>query len=304
MPDRIATAGFHRIAAEIYHADPAPTPSLSNSIAQILIEQSPLHAWQAHPRLNPNVEDEASRRMDLGSVAHALLLGEGKGLEIIDAPDYRTKVAQQARDAARAAGKLPVLACDHEDAVKMVAVARRAIAAEPTVAGLFEPKRGESELAALWQDGRTWCRALLDRTNMAVTLDYKTCPNAAPAAVARHLYANGYHVQDAWYRRGLDALDPVGRGRRKFIFLFQEIAAPFACSFAELDGTGRAMGERLVERALTIWTRCLDHDHWPAYPGGIHRAEMPGWMETSILSEEIRAHDHSKRAPADLLAAG
>ena len=47
-------AGLHLgvIEAE-YHADPAPEPSLSRSLAHTLLTRSPRHAWQAHPRLNP-----------------------------------------------------------------------------------------------------------------------------------------------------------------------------------------------------------------------------------------------------------
>ena len=42
------------ISAEAYHADPAPEPSLSSSVAKILVNLSPAHARIAHPRLNPD----------------------------------------------------------------------------------------------------------------------------------------------------------------------------------------------------------------------------------------------------------
>lgn len=302
-------AGFHQLTAAEYHGDPAPEPSLSNSIAQMLLDRSPYHAWRAHPRLGGQAEEESIRRLDLGSVAHALLLGEGRTIQVIEADDYRGKDAKADRDKARAAGLLPVLRPDLTKAEAMVAVARKAIEGEPEIAELFQPDGGKSEMVGLWQEeDDTWCRMLLDRTNLRVTLDYKSCPNAAPPNVARNLYGNGYHIQDAWYRRGLDALDLDGRGRRKFYFLFQEIEEPFACSFHEIDATGRAMGDRLIERALAVWRECRKADRWPSYPPGIHRAEMPPWLETSILAQEDRDFDHQqagKRIPlAEIRSAG
>ena len=34
-----------------YHKDPSPTPSLSSSIAKLLVNESPYHAYRQHPRL-------------------------------------------------------------------------------------------------------------------------------------------------------------------------------------------------------------------------------------------------------------
>ncbi len=44
--------GIHlSVPSAVYFADPAAQPSLTQSIAKILIEKSPLHAWHEHPRL-------------------------------------------------------------------------------------------------------------------------------------------------------------------------------------------------------------------------------------------------------------
>src|SRR6266571_488600 len=72
---RVMTPGIYTLTAEQYHADPAPTASLSSSVASILLDQSPLHAWLAHPRLNHSyVREDANSRFDLGSAAHMMLL--------------------------------------------------------------------------------------------------------------------------------------------------------------------------------------------------------------------------------------
>ena len=87
------------IAAAAYHADPAPEPSLSSSVARILVERSPRHAWWAHPRLNPDfAPDRGSDAAAVGSAVHAVALeGEWDRIAFIEAPDWRTKAAKEAR---------------------------------------------------------------------------------------------------------------------------------------------------------------------------------------------------------------
>src|SRR5579885_3028935 len=102
------------VPAEDYHADPAPEPSLSAGIARRLISQSPLHAWTAHPRLNPDHRDEHGDRLDFGSAAHSLLLEGLDVCEVIEADSWRTNAAKDARDGARASGLIPLLRKDYE----------------------------------------------------------------------------------------------------------------------------------------------------------------------------------------------
>src|SRR6266511_2450982 len=93
-----------------YLADPAPEPSLSSSLAHLLLTASPRHAWMQHPRLNANAEPRESATLDLGKAAHAVVLeGKEEIIEIIHADSYRTKGAQAARLKARAMGKIPLL---------------------------------------------------------------------------------------------------------------------------------------------------------------------------------------------------
>ena len=41
-----------------YFADPTPEPSLTQTLAKLLLERAPIHAKYAHPRLTPVVPDE------------------------------------------------------------------------------------------------------------------------------------------------------------------------------------------------------------------------------------------------------
>src|SRR2546428_856296 len=91
----------------------APLPTANAGALHTIATQSPAHAWIGHPKLNPqwSVDDGASSRADLGSAAHdVILLGvEHTRVVVVTADNWRTNAAKEARDAARAAGKIPIL---------------------------------------------------------------------------------------------------------------------------------------------------------------------------------------------------
>jgi PDDEXK-like domain of unknown function (DUF3799) len=285
---------YTHIDAATYHADKiCPTISLNSSVAKLLADLSPAHAWTAHPRLNPYYQPDKSRRLDLGSVAHALLLGKSRDLVEIEHPNYLTKDARALRDDAYEAGKIPVLTDDLSTAQAMADVAMKAIMGHGLLAWLFpdvfEPHI-QSEPVMAWREGEQWCRSMIDRiavNGITLVMDYKTCTCAEPAAVTRHLYEMGYHFQEAFYTRGLDAVFPESAGRRKFIFCFQEIKPPYAVSFLETDGAGKAMAARKVDYAINLWKECRAKNRWPAYETTTHVAQMPAYLEAKQLAREI-----------------
>jgi len=152
--------GIYDISADAYHADPVIEPSLSSSIAHVLLSSSPSHAWQEHPRLNPAFEAEDEPKFDLGTAAHGLILQGDSGVTVIEADDWRTKAAREARDAARAAGKTPLLAKHWDDVEQM------ADAVERQLDAFRDPPRplsdGLPERTLVWREGSIWCRVRLD----------------------------------------------------------------------------------------------------------------------------------------------
>ena len=95
---KVTEPGIYDIPAADYHADPCPTASLSSSIGKIMDDKSPLHAWAAHPRLNPDCEENTATAFDLGAAAHALILGSDDGLMVIDPEKFPAKNATSRRD--------------------------------------------------------------------------------------------------------------------------------------------------------------------------------------------------------------
>jgi hypothetical protein len=277
------TPGIHNIPADTYHADPAPTASLSSSVAGILLEQSPYHAWLAHPRLNPHyVREAVDSRFDLGSAAHMMLLERRVDrIVIVEAPDWRTKAAKEAREAAAAAGQFAILRRHYDAVTEMVAVAHQFMATTE-LAGLLE--EGEAERAVLWQEGDLWyrCRPDLLSKDRRICLDYKTTASAAPEAFSRQIGRMGYDLQSEFYRRGVHRASSI---EPAFIFLAQEITAPFACSLMSLSNAYRTVGEAKVERARTIWERCLRTNTWPSYPTEICYVEPSMWQLADVEDE-------------------
>lgn len=300
MTDRYLDTGIHHGIPEArYHADPAPEPSLSNSIAKLLVRQSPLHAWHRHPRLNPDHEpDESGDAADMGSIIHKLLLGVGAEIEEVRVrygakhekagqfvSDWRTKEAAEARDAARDAGRIPVLPHVLEQAHRAAAAARKQLARHPDGSMLFAP--GKPEATLVWQEDVIWCRArvdwLLDDTSLP-PLDLKTTKlSAAPDSWERRVQQE-YSMQAAFYARGLRAL---GRpSRHPMLFLVVEQEPPFGVSVLAPAPSLIDLAEKEVERAIQIWTRCIREDSWPGYPPFTAYVEAKPWQ---VVDAELRA---------------
>lgn len=268
------------IPAAKYHA----MPQLSSSLAKILIVQSPLHAWTASPSLNQNYQSEEKETFDIGSAAHALLLEGQDRMVVIEADDWRTKAAKEARDAARAEGKHPLLARKYQDVMKMRDVAVRAIAECSDLSGLTLAN-GRSEHVIVWDEKGVACRARIDflANGELVVLDYKSTTDATPRAFSRQIARMGYHYQDEFYSRGVAAV--FGK-RPKFIFLAQETTAPYACSFHGCAPSLLAIAEQDVNYAVRTWAECLAAGRWPGHSNRIHWAEAMPWQVTGTEERE------------------
>jgi hypothetical protein len=279
----IGRAGiFSDVPLAAYLADPAPIPSLSAGCAQTLISRSPLHAWIEHPRLNPAYEREEDTKFDIGTAAHEALLQGLDRCEVIQADDWRTKAAKEARDAARAAGKIPLLTKHYEPLAVMVEAAKAFI--ETTeLAGLFDD--GEAEATVLWDEGATWFRARPDwlSADRRLIVHYKTCTCAQPDAFIRGpLTALGYDTTLAFYERGLAA---VTGGDPRSVILAQETKPPHSCTLIGLSPAFASIASGKVARAVQLWERCMKSGRWPSYPSQIHYAEPKPWQ---LAEEEER----------------
>lgn len=257
-----------------YHA----LPAFSQSIATTLVTRSPMHAFLQHPA-HGGKGKRSSKAMDLGTLGHALVLGKGRKIRVIDADNYRTDAAKDARDDAKAAGEIPVLAGDHAEAIEMAG----SVLATLDEMGIVLD--GVSEQGIEWDEetalhGPLRCRGMFDhlRLHAGQIVDLKFTADASSPRIERSAIDHGYDVQRAAYVSALEKLRPELTGRVDFLFLFVETEPPHIVNPVRADGAFRELGERRWRRAVNEWASCVAANHWPGYaPAGINNITAPAW---------------------------
>jgi len=291
--------GFYTMPMEDYLADPADAPSLTASQGSTMLAQSPRHAWLENRRLNSNFKEATASRFDVGSAAHTMLTKSGEGIAVIDAEDWRTKIAKEARAEAYAAGKIPLLANQAAVIDKMVKAAERQISLNPDLGPIFPDLTPEDTM--VWQEAGTWCRARPDLSSRSanIIVHYKTTGIAiSPNTISAHIARSGWDRTAAHYGAGWKLL--TGQEPRQF-FVVQEVADPFGLMVVEIDPTFIACGEMRRDRALLLWKRCNASGDWPLWPSQTILAECPEWHERNATDDKDsdQATDEALRAAYD-----
>lgn len=265
---------------EAYFADPCPRPSLSQSIAKIILEKSPAHAMYAHPRLNKAVKDDEeekySGKQAIGSAAHKLILGRGKEIVVCSFDDWRKKAAQEARDEALAKGLVPILERQMEQVEGLASIFRATMQAHDGLHWNAADLR--SEIVIAWKESKFWFRSMIDAmtSDLLMIADLKTTATSVPPSEAgKKMAEDGWDIQAAMIDRGLAVLDPGNIGRRKYRFISIEQTPPFGIVVNELREGVLTLGRKKLDRAADLWKRCLADKKWPCYPTVINYPEHP-----------------------------
>lgn len=258
-------------------------PHLSSSIAHLLVTRSPLHAWTAHRRLNPDYEPTFSDAFDLGNVVHELVLGGEQRMAVGQFDEYRTNEAKAWRDAVRADGRIPVRPKDLERITAMFSRVTEQLAAFEVSPGLFS-QPGVAEHTIIWRDGDADCKARLDWLHEDGTIDdlKTTSRSASPEAYARRLYDHGGDIQAAMYVRGVQQTMEL-RTEPAFRWIVCETEPPFCVSVIQPGADVIALGNAKLDLALARWTLAMESGEWPGYPAEVHTATLPPWEESRFL---------------------
>src|SRR2546423_78868 len=198
-PDRAAsTRRISGLPAVEYHA----TRALSASGVWLLAEECAAKFLWRSP-WNPLYEPEAKTEFDLGFAAHLAILEPQRQTDsvvLIEAGDYRTTKARETRDAARAAGKVPLLPYQ----VDIVRAIAGSIRAHPIASQAFSG--GDAEVTLIWDDPMTGvpCKARPDYlpAHGRWLIDLKTAASANPRTWRDQAYRLGYHGPPARYLGG------------------------------------------------------------------------------------------------------
>lgn len=300
---------YKNIPVAEYFADCCPRPSLTQSLAKIIIERSPLHCWHAHPKLNPpSAQEDAGEKYDpakaIGNMVHMSMIGRGKDIAVGDFDSWRSDKAKTFRAEAEAAGKTPIL-YKHSLRAHQMTLAIRLQLGQAGLDGAF--RDGDGEIVVAWQEDGFWFRTLIDWMESPVLLyDLKTSGlSCAPHAIAPMIERAGWHIQAAMHERALNAVDPDGAGRRRFRFIAVENEPPYAMTPVELNEHWLTMGRKQLAYAISHWKYAMANDAWVAYPNRLIVPEYPGYREQQWLDREERLADcQGERMPNDLIMAG
>ena len=266
--------GVHKMSFEEYLRDPCPVASLTRSTIKDLLFRSPSHAYHNHPKLYPCQKEKEDSKFDIGTSAHSIFLQGIDIVTVVEADDWRTKAAKDARDEARASGRIPLLTHQYDNVMNM---------AQAAVTSLLDSElkiiipAGDSELCYIWKEKETWCRIRPDwiSKDRTLILDFKTTSASAhPEDYSRIAVSTGLDIQETFYKRGVKAIDGT---KPDFVFMVQETEEPYLCSFFSLDLMFQDMGNEKVKRGIQLWRECMESGQWPGYSNRVLTMEPPGW---------------------------
>lgn len=274
VPERISEPGVYEMTHQRYLADPVIVPSLNNSVAKVLVEQSPAHAWAAHPRFNPLAnDDDASEEQDVGTAAHSIFLKGENTVELVDVDSWRTKAAKEARAEIEGRGHI-ALKKERYYAVHLMVSALQRFRDET---GAFT--EGRPEQTMVWQEGTTWCRAKVDwlpNEPSAALWDLKT--STGPATLrkwTRQAFDLGADMQSSFYCRGSEAI--FGEPPEGMNFCVIESKPPYGLAVFGFSPQAIEIGDAKVAYALRLWNWCTTDNKWPSYPVERQWVEPPVW---------------------------
>lgn len=265
----------------------------SQGRAIAIIQQSAAHAL---------VRSEPTRDGERGTIIHGMVLGSPAQLTVVmktdaktgvveSATDYRTKSAQEHRDAIRAGGGVPILDVEFASFRDTSQNMRRQLGEDGFLLGT-------TEVPVEWLVDGVPCRGRIDELDTDGTgphgcfiADLKTCDNAMKQSSDNAIYSCGYDIQAAAYLEAVETLHPDLAGRVRYFLNFAEMdPLPNEARnivTVEVGGSMLEMGRVRWNRARDIWRQAHATGLFQGYQRDIRRAEAPPWAlaaETSNMA--------------------
>jgi len=246
-----------------YHKD----PSLSSTSVKKLSKSV------AHFLHYKDADDEASKALDVGTAAHALIL-EGhdayrKQVEVIDIKTRRSKTFKEFDT-----DKVKLTVFEDQDVHQW----RDAVFAHHAARTLLEAC-DRRELSGFFEltddfDGRVRLDAVSQTDGVIV--DLKTTRDASPDNFARDLYKFGYHQSAAWY---LDGANRLGLDVERFVIIAVEKDVPHNVAVYEIDLNAIALGRAQNTAALQRFEEWLAMPELvgTSYSDKVETIDVPAW---------------------------
>lgn len=246
-----------------FYDKPWQKPYLTPSLAKVMLDKTPYHAWLACPYYN-EPQPQSSDAMNEGRVVDCLVLGGDPGVTVIDVDGYRTKEARALRDAA----VNPMKITDYERCLESAEAVQFDILSADGIAarGL---SIGTTKQRIFWPSAGVDCSTEPDIAVDDCILDLKRTKVAPTAANwQRHASSMGYHIQAAACLEGT--------GATKFGWIVVEADPPHCVVVHWASDLFIKVGQRDWSYAKQIWANCVATGHFPAYESG--EIDPTGWL--------------------------
>jgi len=274
--------GLHQVPDADYHQR---AEGIISKGALDLVHRSPAHyrAWL------DGATEEDTPTLAFGRSFHcALLEPERFARTHVELPDFgyllkhdesgttaeQGKANKERRNAWRSAnaGMTWVEPADWTRVVGMCESVRRHPLASRVLSG------GAAEQTIRWTDPETGlvakARADYVRLSHRMIADVKSCQDASREAFRRDVAKYRYHVQNALYRMGFQALKiPV----EHFLFIAVEKEPPYAVAVYSLDAMSVERGVDAARADIATLAECVRTGRYPGYPQTIQELDIPPW---------------------------
>ena len=276
----VTEPGFYDMSDEVYHADPVPAGSISQSSVKKFLSGTPAaYKWSLdHPKA-PNTG------MTLGTYVHAVMFGQPYEVSIYEgkAKTWTAKDSAEFRKEALTDGKIPLLTSEKVAGDQMIGNLYR----NEEAMRLIQGRDGEHvmyEQAGFAVDPVTgaWLRGKFDilgetRTGGPRIGDLKTTAKPiSEQALAKSIHEFGYHIQVGAYRHIVSLLTDTPTENIPFDFIFVSSVEPYEVAVISLTDRAMRLGEQQYGDGLDRLVDCIKTDHWPGLPEKMV-LDLPGW---------------------------
>lgn len=243
-----------------------------------------LHKSPAHLLAYLAEQHEDTAATILGSLTHTLTMEpELYALRFRAYDDIRrsNKIGKANCEEAEGAHLTPIT----KETLAQAEAMAQALRSHPTAAGAFLAEGTQFEVSVFWVEVVNGvsipCKARLDILNRSLpglgclTADVKKSRDASPRGMARSIMEYRYHVQAAWYRRGVYLA--AGLHSDAFYLLCVEDAAPYLAAIYEISEDAQQMALHEIKTDMETLAGCIESGNWPGYPDGIMTLDLPAW---------------------------
>lgn len=276
-------------------------PKLSPSTAHTLLTKGPREAWARHRELGGHPKPSSDSQV-AGRMWHAALLGKSHDLKVVDAKDFRTNAAKDAKAAIEAEGKIAVVKPKLEGLADHAAMIRSEFLEEGI--DLDRPELCEVELH--WPEftdagEKVECKGHADYIDPdhpvfgPLILDLKSGSVPGDDEAPRRIVQSHALLQETAYRNGAEFVYGIPAHEWTFLFGWFETDFPYQIALDRMPGDFREISLLEWRRAVHTWHRCLsagtEREHWPKLVQGVRLLNTPGWLLQRALMREAEGDE-------------